>query len=178
MTRSMLRSAALAAVAIVTLAGCGGGAANVNEPAGAVSAALDAAESGGIAKVLDYTCEAKKGDASALFGGLGSSAGVPGLDANAMLGAIKMDFQDIKATETSKSGTNATVHVTGKAAVSFDAAKMKEAFKQIMAANGQPVDDATIDAAIAGMGSSLNQTQAIDEDITMVQEGGKWLICE
>jgi hypothetical protein len=176
MTRSILRSAALAVVAIVTLAGCGG-AANANEPAGAVSAALDAAESGGIAKVLDFTCAAKKGQASSLFGGLGSTAGLPGLDANAMLGAIKMDFQDIKTTETSKSGTNATVHVTGKAAVSFDAAKMKEAFKQMLAANGQPVDDATIDATIGAMGSSLNQTQPIESDVAMVQEGGKWLIC-
>jgi hypothetical protein len=182
MTNSFLRSTVLAVVAIVALAGCGGAAApSTSDPAGTVSAALDTAETGGFAKLADYTCAAKKGDFASLFGGAGgdlSSLTAMGINANTLFDAIKVDFQDVKATETSKSGDKATVHVTGKTTITFDPAKMKEVFKQIMAANGQPTDDTTIDAAIAAMSSQMTQSQTLDEDVSMVQEGGKWLICE
>ena len=101
----------------------------------------------------------------------------PGVPANELLDAVKVDFQDIKATETSKAGDKATVHVTGKAVTSFDPAKMKEVLKKVMAAQGQPADDATINAAMTAMSSQLTQTQALDRDVNLVQEGGKWLIC-
>src|SRR6185295_950843 len=115
MLRSVLRSAALVMAATVALSGCGGGAANLNEPAGAVTAAMDAAKSGGFAKLADFACAAKKGDISNLFGGSGAgSLGALGVDPNALFDAIKIDFQDVKTTETSKSGDTATVHVTGK----------------------------------------------------------------
>jgi hypothetical protein len=180
MTRSILRSAVFAIVAIVALAGCGTAAPNLSEPAGTVSAALDAAKSGGFAKLVDYTCAAKKGDFASLFGGAGGGLGsltALGIDANTLFDAIKVDFQDVKTAETSKTADKATVHVTGKSTVTFDAAKMKEIFKKVMAANGQPVDDATIDATIAAMSGQLSQSQALDEDVNLVQENGKWLIC-
>jgi hypothetical protein len=178
MYRSFLRTATIAVVAILSLSACGGGS-NTNEPAGAVSAAMDAAESGGFAKLLDYTCAAKKNDVASLFGG-GDLSGLAGLgiDANAMFDAVKMDFQDVKTTETSKSGDKATVHVTGKLAISFDEAKMKDILKTVMTNAGQPADDATISAALAAMSGSLSQTQDLDEDVSVVQEGGKWLICQ
>ncbi len=105
MTRSILRSAALAIVTIVAVAGCGAAAPNLSEPAGTVSAALDAAKSGGFAKLVDYTCAAKKSDFASLFGGTGGGLGsltALGIDANSLFDAIKVDFQDVKTTETSK----------------------------------------------------------------------------
>ena len=179
MNRSILRSATIAVAAILFLSACGGAGSNANDPAGAVSAAMNAAESGGLTKLLDYTCAAKKNDVTSLFGGgdLGSLSAL-GIDPNAMFDAVKMDFQDIKTTETSKSGDKATVHVTGKAVISFDEAKMKDILKKVMANAGQPADDATISAALAAMSGSLTQAQDLDEDISVVQEGGKWLICQ
>jgi hypothetical protein len=180
MTRSIMRSTAIAVALVMSLAGCGAGAPNTSEPAGTVSAALDAAKSGGFAKLVDYTCAAKKSDFASLFGGGGSGLGglaALGIDSNSLFDAMKVDFQDVKATETSKTADKATVHVTGKSTITFDAAKMKEIFKKVMAANGQPVDDATIDATITAMSGQLTQSQALDEDVNLVQEGGKWLIC-
>ena len=83
----------------------------------------------------------KKSDFASLFGGTGGGLGsltALGIDANSLFDAIKVDFQDVKTTETSKTVDKATVHVTGKSTVTFDAAKMKEIFKKVMAANGQP----------------------------------------
>jgi hypothetical protein len=181
MTRSILRSVAIAVAVIVSLAGCGAGAPNTSDPAGSVSAALDAARSGGFAKLVDYTCAAQKSNFASLFGGAGSgglgSLAALGIDANSLFDAMKVDFQDVKTTETSKTADKATVHVTGKTTITFDAAKMKEIFKKVMAANGQPVDDATIDATVSAMSGQLTQSQALDRDVNLVKEGDKWLIC-
>ena len=178
MNRSVLLSTTIALAAILSLSACGGGP-NANEPAGAVSAAMDAAESGGMAKLLDYTCAAKKNDVASLFGGgdLGSLAAL-GIDVNAIFDAVKMDFQDVKTSETNKSGDKATVHMTGKLAITFDETKMKDILKQMLSTAGQPADDATVSAMMAGMSGALSKTQDLDEDVNLVQEGGKWLICE
>jgi len=177
MTRSSLRSAALVVAVIVSMAGCSG-APNANEPAGTVSAALAAAQSGGIAKLADYACAAKKGDFASLFGsGSLSSLTALGIDPNTLFDAMKVEFQDVKTEEKSKSGTNATVHVTGKTVITVDATKMKEILKTVMAAQGAPTDDVSLNAAMTAMSGQLSQTQALDEDVNLVQENGKWLIC-
>jgi hypothetical protein len=90
---------------------------------------------------------------------------------------MKVEFKDLQTTEKSKSGTTAVVHVTGTSTITFDPAKMREIVKKVLAAQGQPADDATIDVALNAMGSQLTQTQTLDEDVNVVQEGGKWLLC-
>ena len=173
-----IRSLVVAAVLILTVAGCAGAAPNQSEPAGAVRSALDAAQSGGIAKLADYACEAKKADITSLFGGEGvGSLAALGIDPNDVFNAMKMEFKDIQTTEKSKSGDSAVVHLTGSLTVTIDPAKMRDMMKKMMEAQGQSVDDATLDAAIGAMSSQLSQTQAIDEDVPVVQEGGKWVIC-
>jgi hypothetical protein len=62
--------------------------------------------------------------------------------------------------------------------ISFDRAKFKEILKKIMEAQGQSIDDATLELAMGAMEGQLSQTQKMDEDITVVQEDGKWLICD
>lgn len=179
MKSRILRSAAFAAVLIVSLAACSGGigGANQSEPAGAVKAAFDAAQSGGIAKMAEFSCAAQKDSLANMFGDAGELAG-SGVDLEELSNAMKFEFKDIQTTEKSRTGTNAEVHVTGTATVSFDAAKMREVMKTVLAAQGQPVDDATLDMAMNMMAGQLSQTTPIDEDFTVVQEGGKWLMCE
>jgi hypothetical protein len=179
MDSRILRPLLVATVLSVGVAACSGApAANQSEPAGTVKAAMDAAQSGGVAKLADFACAAKKGEISSLFGGgeLGSLAAL-GVDPNDVFNAVKMDFKDIQTTEKSKSGDNAVVHVTGNMTITIDPAKVRDIMKKMMEGQGQSVDDATLDAALAAMSSQLTQTQALDEDIPVVQEGGKWLIC-
>ena len=179
MKSKFVRSAAFAAVLIVSLAACSGGpgAASQNEPAGAVQAAFDAAQSGGIAKMTEFACAAQKDSLANMFGDAGALAG-SGIDIEEITNAMKVEFKDIKTTEKSRSGTNAEVHVTGTSTISFDEAKMREIMKTVLTAQGQPVDDATLDMAMNMIAGQLTQTTQIDEDFTVVQEGGKWLICE
>lgn len=178
MQSRFLRSAVIAAVLVLGVVGCGGGVANQSEPAGAVKAALDAAQSGGITKLADYACAAKKGDIANLFGGesVGSLTAL-GVDPNEVFGAVKFEFKDVQTSEVSRSGESAVVRLNGTMNVSIDATKMRDVMRRVMEAQGQPIDDATLDMVIAGMTSQLGRPQPIDEEVTVVQEGGKWLIC-
>lgn len=179
MIKRMLQSAAISVVVAVALVGCGGApAANANEPAGTVKAAFDAAQAGGIGKLADFACAKSKGDIESMFGGGASQLGALGVDPNDLFDAMKIEFKDVQTTEKSRSGTSAVVHVTGSTTVTIDPAKMRELMKTMLAAQGQPVDDATLDIAMNAMGSQLSQTQAVDEDINLVQENGKWVLCE
>lgn len=181
MTRSILRSVAIAVAVIVSLAGCGAGAPNTSDPAGSVSAALDAARSGGFAKLVDYTCAAQKSNFASLFGGAGSgglgSLAALGIDANSLFDAMKVDFQDVTTTETSSSDTEATVHIKGKMLITLEEAKMREILKKVLEAQGQPTNDQVLDGAMQMLGGQLSQTQDLDEDVQIVKENGKWLVC-
>jgi hypothetical protein len=185
MQSRFLRSVAVAAVLIVSLVGCSGGIGGVGgggqgDPATAVKSAMDAAQSGGIAKLADYTCAAKKGDIATMFGGGASTGGLGalGLTADDIAGAMKMEFKDIQTTETSKSGNNAVVHVKGNMSITMDPAKMRELMKKVLQAQGQPADDVTLNAIVAGLTASPTTSQALDEDIPVVQENGKWVLCQ
>ncbi|HEX7222719.1 MAG TPA: hypothetical protein VF231_05690 [Candidatus Limnocylindrales bacterium] len=173
----------LAATAVLTailVAGCGGAPSAENEPAGVVTSAFDAVESGGVERLAEFSCAAQAGDLLSVLGGDASAlAGLEalGLDPQALLDSMKLDFQDVTATETSRSGSEATVHVAGSAAVSFDETKLREILKQVIEGQGQTANDAVLDQALAMMSGQLNQTQAIDADVRVVQENGKWLIC-
>jgi hypothetical protein len=172
------RAAAL--VLALTLAACGGGpGAAANDPAGSVQAAMTAVSSGGFAKMAEFTCAAKKNDLAGAFGGgnLGALEAA-GVKADDIFNAMSVSFSNISAKEVSKTDTAAKVHVTADMKMTVDQEKFKAILKTMMAAQGQPVDDATINAAMSAMASSLSQTQKVDEEIDVVNEGGKWLICD
>lgn len=178
MQSRILRTAVVAAVLMLGVVGCGGGVANQSEPAAGAKTALDAIQSGGLGKIGEFACAAKQGDVANLFGGEGvGSLTALGMDPNEVFNAVKLEFKDVKTEEKSRSGDSAVVHISGTMTVNIDPAKMREILKKVMEANGQSADDATLDAAMAAMGSQLSQTQSIDEDVTMTQEGGKWLLC-
>jgi hypothetical protein len=170
-----------AVAALLALAACSGppGGGNTDTPAGALNAAMAAAESGGLDAMVDFACEARKGDIAAAFGGGGDLGGLAqlGIDPNELFDAMKVDFQDVTTTETSTSDTEATVHLKAKVAVTLDQAKMREILKKVLEAQGQPANDQVLDGAIQMMGGQLSQLQDIDEDVQVVKENGKWLVC-
>ena len=180
MQSRFLRSVAVAAALIISLAGCGGGigAANQGDPSGAVKGAFEAAQSGGVAKLAEFACAAKKDEIAGMFSGDVGGLGALGLNADEVMGAMKMEFKDIQTTEKSRTGDNAVVNVKGTMTVTMDPAKMRELMKKAMEAQGQPVDDAMLDGIMTSMAGSLSQSQPLDEDVAVVQENGKWVICE
>ena len=162
--------------AVLLLAACGG-APSTNDPSSAVQAALSAA-SGGVTKLADFTCAAKKNDITAAFGaGSLSQLQAAGINPTDLFNAMSIKFDNVTTKETSKSSTAATVHMTADMTITFDKDKMRTVMKTVMAAQGQPVDDATLDTVMTMMSSQLSQTRKLDEDVSVVNEGGKWLLC-
>jgi hypothetical protein len=175
--------AALLTAAVLTIAGCSalpGGGAGSDEPAGVVNAAIAAAESGGFTKLADYSCAANKDDLAKAFSGGGADLGEltrAGVDLQEVFAAMKVDFQDETVTETSKSDTDATVHVKGKMAITFDEAKMREIIKKLIAAQGVQANDQMVDMLMQQVSGQLSQGQDIDSDLKLIKENGKWVVC-
>jgi hypothetical protein len=173
--RSMV--AALAAI-LLAIAGCSGLPGGGNDPVSAANAALAATESGGFSKLAEFACEAKKGDIASAFGSADMSQLTSlGIDPNEVFNSMKVDFQDMTVTPVSASESDATVHLKGKATVSVDPAQARELVKKILEAQNVTATDEMLDAALAQMSGQFSQTQDIDEDVKMVQENGKWVIC-
>jgi len=172
--------AATLVAGLMTIAACsgtpGGGS---DDPAGVVNAAIAAAESGGFQKIVEFSCAANKDDFANAFGAGGdlSQLEAAGLNPDELFGALKVDFQDATATEVSKSDTEAKVHLKGKMAISFDEAKMREVMKKVLEAQNLPATDQMIDVAMTSMSSALTQTQDLDEDLSLIKENGKWVVC-
>ena len=181
MGRSRLRRVAAVAFALsIALAGCGGGgpAGAANDPVGTVQAALAAVNSGGLAKLADFACAAKKNDIAGALGGGGLGAlGAAGVSQSDLFSAMSMSFSNLAVTQTAKTDTTASVHVTGTSTITFDKDKMKTIMKTVLAGQGQQVTDAMVDAALTGMTAQFAVPQSLDETINVVNEGGKWLVC-
>ena len=178
-----IRSRAVAAVAMtlaVALGACSATPGSANDPSGAVSGAIAAAQSGGLAKLADFACAAHKNDILGAFGGGGdlSELTAAGLKPEDVFGAMSVSFSNVTTKEVSKTDTAATVHVTGDMALKIDPEKFKPIAKAMFTAQGLPADDATVNAMVGAMTTGLSAPQKLDEDVQVVNEGGKWLICE
>jgi hypothetical protein len=180
MMKGLTRTIGALAVALVAIGACGGGSgANSNDPVGVVNQAMAAAESGGLESLTAYACEANKADIANAFGtGDLSGLAAAGIDPNQLFDAMKIDFENIAVNEVNRSGDEATVHVKGTMKMTFDEAKIREIFKAILQAQGVEPTDQMIDAALLAMQGQLSQAQDIDSDMKVVQENGKWVICE
>lgn len=176
---SHLRRVASLALAFGLLVGaCGSGPAAGNDPVGSVQAALAAVNSGGLAKLADFTCAAKKNDlAGALGGGNLGALTQAGINQSDLLSAMSMSFANLSVTQTAKTDTTATVHVTGTSTITFDKDKMKTIMKTVLTSQGQPATDAMLDAALTAMTAQFATPRPLDETINVVNEGGKWLVC-
>ena len=175
------RAAALLVTVGLAISACTGSPlADASAPVGVVNAAMAAAEAGGLTQLTEFMCQASKDDLTSAFGGGGDLGGLAGagLDPNEVFSALKIDFQDMTVTEVSKSDSEATVHLKGKMAFSFDDAKMREVLRKILDTQGIQATDEMIDVAMSTMESQLTQPQDLDEDMKLVNENGKWVICQ
>ena len=179
-TRSGFLVTALAAVALAVAACSSAPGGNSNDPVGTVNSAIAAAESGGFTALTDFMCQASKDNVTSAFGGGGDlgDLGAAGIDPDELFDAVKFDFQDHTVTEVSRSDTEATVHLKGKMAMTFDPEAMRAIVKQILEAQGVDATDQMVDIAMSAMEDQLTQTQDIDTDMKVIQENGKWVMCE
>ncbi len=160
--------AAVVLVLSVLLTACGGGAAA--DPAGVVQGMMQALQNKQMDQVANFVCAAQRDKVIAQFNpatSLGS-----GVDSAKALDAMTIAMKDMTYTKTSDTGSAAVVHVKGTMTINFDQAKMTA----LMKAAGQ--DDATIQQSLGLVSSMFSSGIPIDNDLNLVQENGKWVVCQ
>lgn len=167
----------VAALAIVVV-GCGGsGSTNTGDPVAAVRSMVSLIEAKQFDQLQNVVCADKQDEVANAFNpGAALASGLPGVDPGSILQAMSVKFNNLQATEQSRNGNTATVNVKSDLVMSVDQAKMRDVMRQILSAQGQTVPDQQLDAMIAAFSSSGNQS--IDESVEVVNEGGKWLVCD
>jgi hypothetical protein len=173
------------AVLAVVLAACssGGGAAAVGVPGGdpvtTVNSLVATVQAKAFDKLPDLACAASKSSIAGAFDPSSALSGaLTGVSAADVLAAINVTMTNVTVGSAQVTGDTATVHVKADMKVDTDPAKVKDLIKKALVAAGQPTDDTTVNTAVAAMGSAFSSTQALDEDVTLKNEGGKWLLCE
>ena len=132
-------------------------------------------------KIADYACAAHKEEIAKQFdpsGLLGGDSGAIGLTAADLKEVFKFTVSGLEVKEKSKDATTAVVAMTGKMKITIDKEKFKALMKRALEAAGQPTDDATLNLAMGMLDSIAGEEQDISSDVSLVNEGGKWLVCE
>jgi hypothetical protein len=169
--------AGLALVAL--LAGCGGSSGPGADPVGTVKDFANVVSSGEWDKIADYACAAQKDELRQQFDFSGAAGeAFAGMNLGDIGDAIKISFANLEVKEKSREGDKATVTMTGSMKMDFNKDKMKELVKKAAEAAGQPMDDAQIDLALGMLTGLGEMSQDVNTDLDLVNEGGKWLICD
>jgi hypothetical protein len=177
MRPNRIRRGLLVALAAVVSVACST-APVATDPAGTLQAALSAVTSGGIAKFTGYMCAAKRTDPLTALGASNVQAlTAAGVNAEDVMAAMSISFANVAVSETSKTATTATVHLTADSSVNFDRDRMRPIMRTVLAAEAKPTDDATVDHVLTAMSASLTRTQHVDQAVNLVNEGGRWLVC-
>jgi hypothetical protein len=110
------------------------------------------------------------------IGGVLGGTLVPGLDTEAVMGAVAIDTRGVKVGDPAIDGDVAQVPVTGTMKVTFDAALMKPILKQLLEGQGTSMTDEQLDALLKTL-AAYGQDLPLDETVRLVRESGTWKLC-
>ena len=162
----------------IVVAACGGGAAT-DTPSGVVRTALDRVAAKDVDSLRALACAGQEDrirDQLGLPDAVGAEL-LPGLDAQALIDAVKLDVSEVDVGEAAVDGDVAQVQVSGDITVTFDAAAMRPILRQVLEAQGATMTDAQLDALLGSL-EAYGQAVPFDESIRLVREGGAWKICQ
>ena len=162
---------------ILVLAACGGGGGG-DEPVDVAKNVMQAMGKMDFDEASKYFCEARKSDLDdALVSGFEELEAM-GMDPDELLDAFILELSDMKYEEKSKDGDKAVVHVTGSMKLDFNSDKLKDFFKKAAEAAGETVTDEELDFIVEMIASSAAQEEDLDEDLELIKEDGKWVVCD
>jgi hypothetical protein len=169
-----LVTAVLAASFVV--AACGGG--NSGDPTATVKDFISLVEQKQFDKIPDVACAAEKDAMKEQFDIGGQLAGsLEGIDAKSITDAMTIKFDNLEVKEVEKSADKAKVSLKGDLKMAVDKTKMTDLVKKALAAQGLPVDDATVATMLDSLVGAFGQGQPVDSSVDLVVENGKWVVC-
>ena len=162
------RRAYLSAMALVLAAVTGGatGALGAGSPSEAVETLVDRIVSGGFDDLTGVVCPEFEDDIRAEFDPTASDA---------TFGSLQVDVSDPVVTVVSEDDASAVVNLTGSMRISFDEVQAREFVRAQLEASGHEPTEQDVDDLLGLMFPA--QDLPIDEDLTVVESDGEWLIC-
>lgn len=168
---------ALIIAAATVIGACTGGA--TGDPVGTVKTVVGLVEAKQFDKVADYACAAKRQQVTDQFDLSKAFTGAAeGVDPKKIVDGMTIKFENLEVKEVSRSGDKATVSIKGKVSMKVDPAVLREIVRDLLKQQGIEATDQMVDAALNQFSSAFDQSQDMDETVALVNEGGKWLICE
>ncbi len=175
----MKRISTLVVVALLLTLGltaCGGNSA-ASDPVATVKDMMQVVSNKQIDKIVDYACASQKDSVKKQFD-FASALGGAGMDPQKVLDALNISFENPEYTKVSEAADKATVHMKAKLVMKIDKQKFTSLVTEIMKAQGQELPADQIGPLIDQMATQFEQGQTIDNDIQLVKENGKWLVCQ
>jgi hypothetical protein len=181
MRLSRIRRAVPVLVAAALLAACGGGGGTAGQPgadpASTVNALVATIQQKAFDKLPDLACAASKDAIKSDFDPAGATGSALGVTTADFLAAINIEMANVKVGSPAVTGDTATVHLNADMKMTANKDKLKELVKKILTAQGQDASDAIVNAGLEAMAGQFESTKAVDTDVPLKNEGGKWLIC-
>jgi|GEM_PF-4179644 len=177
-TRSRALGLAMASSLLLTAGGLAAPVAAADSPEAAVNKLFEMATSRDLSTLDSLVCEAERESVRAML----DIEGQMGLDdLGPLLSALTFEISDISVDVTSNDGQTATAQVGGTMSMSVPDDQVEDLVRAMLEADQGPDDPPLSEEDLAFMvplmGSALNSTAPIDEEVTLVVEDGQWLVC-
>jgi hypothetical protein len=93
-------------------------------------------------------------------------------------GSVQVEIADPVVTVVSEDEASAVVHLAGTMRISFDEEQAREFVRAQLEASGEDASDASVDAMLGLLRSLAGEDIPLDEDLTVIQRDGDWLVCD
>ena len=160
----------------VLLTACGGGSSGA-DPVSAVKDLMQAVQDKKFDTIGTLVCAAQKDAVTKTFDPSAALSG-SGIDAKAMLDAMTITMSNVEYTQKSVTGDNAVVSLKGTMNIKIDRDKFKPILQQILKSTGQDASDALVNQVMDQALSSLEKGTDLAQDMVVVKENGKWVVCK
>ena len=160
----------------VLLTACGGGSSGA-DPVCAVKDLMQAVQDKKFDTIGTLVCAAQKDAVTKTFDPSAALSG-SGIDAKAMLDAMTITMSNVEYTQKSATGDNAVVSLKGTMNIKIDRDKFKPILQQILKSTGQDASDALVNQVMDQALSSLEKGTDLAQDMVVVKENGKWVVCK
>ena len=170
-TRSRATGLLMAASIALVAGGVTTPVAAADSPEAAVNQLLDAVEGGNYDAIDTLVCEAERSAVRAMLD--------PG-EAVGMEGArdlLRFEVQDRAVEVTSEDGAEATVRITGTMSMNVAEGDVEAIALALLEADMGELSEEDIDLMLPFMEMALTQSMPMDEELTVIEENGEWLVC-
>jgi hypothetical protein len=166
----------------LVLAACGGGGGD-EDTTGVVKDLFNAIETKNFEKIPDFACADQKQQVRETFdfGAIMTEAlGGADADPQTILDMLTFQVSNLEVEEKSKSGDTATLHVKGRIEMTVNPEKFNDVVRELLKAQGMgDVSDELIDQFAGPMLEQFEDFSVdLDDDLRVVKEEGKWLVCD